>query len=323
MSKINVGEEKSRSHEPLLAMSSATLGIAYVSAFLVLANANAVFSGSLLQSLHPFTFLFWSFFATSIFFGAFLVAKNGLGALALNRASMVPLLTLNATSAFSWIGYFYALRFIEPAIVSAIMGGLGPLSTILLERAVRRRRLPSRIYVAATGILFGTGILAWASLTGLSGLKEISISASVIGLTASAIGGASQALNTIATKQLGERGWTATQIMTHRFYLLLVVAAFLALTGPGLSLGSTSQAGFLAIATVLGVIAPLWPLQRGILLSEPFTVAALLSLAPILTYLFQVFDDRIHWSIASATGCAVVAIFMIYGTRMIHKGDLV
>jgi drug/metabolite transporter (DMT)-like permease len=220
----------------------------------------------------------------------------------------------------NWIGFYYALRFIEPAIVSAIMGGLGPMSTIVLERVVRGRRLPSRIWVAASGVLVGAGLLAWASLSGRSGLAEIGMSASVIGLTAATVGGFSQALNTIATKQLANRGWSANQIMTHRFYLLIVVAGVLASTGPGLALHGTSQAALLAIATVLGVIAPLWPLQRGIILSEPFTVAALLSLAPILTYLFQGFDDRLHWSVASAAGCAVVAVSTIYGTRLVHRG---
>lgn len=322
MSKLDAGLESSPHQGHSLTMDPARLGVVYIAAFLFMANANAVFSGNLLQSLHPFTFLFWSFFVTSTFFIIRLVATKGLGALAIRPGSGWPLLVLNATSALNWIGYFCALRFIEPAIVSAIMGGLGPVSTIVLERLVRQRRLPTSTYAAAAGILVGAGLLAWASLSGLSGLRAVSISDSLIGLAAATIGGASQALNTIATRQLGDRGWTATHIMAHRFYLLILVAAVLALTGPGLSIDTSLQAGYVAIATVLGVIAPLWLLQRGILVSEPFTVAALLSLAPVLTYLFQGFDDRIGWSIASAGGCAVVAIFTVYSTRLKHGGPL-
>ncbi|MFI1160763.1 EamA family transporter [Streptomyces sioyaensis] len=315
----NAGVETSGAPE---ARGSSRAGIAYVSAFLVLANANAVFSGNLLQSMHPFTFLFWSFFVSAVFFGIVLVARNGFASLKIERASVVPLLILNGTTAFNWIGYFYALHFIEPAIVSAMMGGLGPLVTIALERFLRKRRFPKRVYVPAAGVLLGAGMLAWASLTGKSGLAEISVTASVIGLIASTVGGVSQALNTVATKQLGERAWSATRIMTHRFYLLLVIAAGLSLSGPGLAVGGASQAGLLAVATVLGVIAPLWPLQRGIILSEPFTVAALLALAPILTYVFQGFDARMHWSVLSAVGCAVVAVFTVYGTRITQKGKI-
>lgn len=312
----------SRTGTPPPGPGTSTLGITYISVFLFLANANAVFAGNLLQSMHPFTFLFWSFFASTVFFAVLLAARNGLRALRIDRGSAVPLLILNTTSAFNWIGYFYALHFIEPAIVSAIMGGLGPLCTIALDRLLRKRRLPQRIFAPAIGVLFGAGLLAWASLTGQSGLADTSVAASLIGLSAASVAGVSQALNTVATKQLAERAWSATRIMTHRFYLLLLVAVGLAVTGPGLSVGGASQAGLLAVATLLGVIAPLWPLQRGIILSEPFTVAALLALAPVLTYLFQGFDDRMDWSVASATGCAVVTVFTVFGTRMIHKEKL-
>jgi drug/metabolite transporter (DMT)-like permease len=291
-----------------------------VATFLVLANANAVFSGRLLQTLHPFTFLFWSFLVSALFFGVVLVARHGLRALAIPRDSITPLLTLNATSACTWIGYFFALRYIEPAIVSAMMGGLGPLTTIGLDRLVRGRRLPSRIYVPATGVFVGAALLAWASLTGRSGLTELGIAASAIGLTAASIGGIFQALNTVATKQLGDRGWSSTQIMTHRFYLLVLVAAVAALSGPGLRVDGAAAVGMMLIAAVLGTIAPLWPLQRGIILSEPFTVAAMLSLAPILTYLFQGFDDRLHWSTVSAVGCVLIVVFTIHGTRVAHQG---
>lgn len=298
---------------------SGSSGILYVAAFLVLANANAVFSGNLLQQLHPFTFLFWSFAISSGFFLTRLLLSAGTRGLAIGVSASGSLLVLNFTSALNWIGYFYALRYIEPAIVSAIMGGLGPVSTILLERVVRRRQLPVYTYVVAMGILSGTALLAWASLVGLAGVHPINVNDTLIGLAAAATGGASQALNTIATKQLGERSWTATRIMAHRFYLLIIVAAVLAYSGPGFVIASSMQVGGLVIATLIGVIIPLWLLQRGILLSEPFTVAALLAWAPLLTYIFQVFDVRIQWSVTSALGCAMIVLATVLGTWIKFK----
>ena len=43
-------------------------GVLYVTGFLAMATGNAVYTGNLLQDLHPFTFLFWSFLATAITF---------------------------------------------------------------------------------------------------------------------------------------------------------------------------------------------------------------------------------------------------------------
>jgi drug/metabolite transporter (DMT)-like permease len=318
MSEADSAGERHAPGDSRVGQRPAELGIAFVMIFLVLSNTNAVFASNLLQSINPLIFLFWSFLAASITFSILLAVRHGFSALVIRRNWAIPLLMVNSTTALTWFGYYYALRFIAPAVVTAIMGGLGPLSTIAFQRVMHWRSVPSRMYVAATGILLGTGVLAWASVSGQSGIRQISLYASLVGLVAAAIGGIFQALNTMATKRLGELGLTASQIMTHRFYLLIAVAATLSLAGPGLSPGSPSRVGYLAIATVLGVIAPLWPLQRGILLSEPATVAVLLACSPVITYLFQGFDSRLHWSGFSAAGCAIMVLFTVYGTRLMY-----
>jgi drug/metabolite transporter (DMT)-like permease len=244
---------------------------------------------------------------------------GGRRSLAVDPGSAGPLALLNLTTAANWIGYFIALRYVEPAIVSALFGGLGPVSTIAFERLVRHHRLPGRSYLAAAGILSGALLLVWVALAGRSGMAGTGAGATALGLAAATAGGASQALNTIATKRLGDRGWSATRVMTHRFHLLVAVVLVLALTGPGLAVASGGQAGGMALATVLGVVAPLWLLQRGIIASEPFTVAALLALAPVLTYLFQGFDARLQWTVTSAVGCVVVTAFTVYSTRIRHQ----
>ncbi|TVP49264.1 MAG: DMT family transporter [Halomonas sp.] len=300
----------------------ARFGILFIMLFLLLANANAVFSGNLLQVFHPFTFLFWSFFITSIFFHTCLFYRSFLRELVLSRNDMVPLLIVNITSAFNWIGFFFALKYLEPAVVTAIMGGLGPLSTLMLERIVRKHRLPAYAYVVALGVLIGTLMLVLSSILGLAGVRAQSHSITIIGLFAASAAGASQALNTIATKQLGELKWNSTRIMAQRFYLLLLIAAVLAWTGPSFSVSSAGNAGSLLLATVFGVIVPLWILQKGIILSEPFTVAGMLSLAPILTYAFQVFDARIHFSTISGLGCVVIVTATGFNIYMKYRKDL-
>lgn len=291
-------------------------GVGCVLGFVLLANANAVYSGRLLQSLHPFTFLFWAFASTVIFYAAIQLLLNGRSTFFFTRASLGPLVALNLTSAFNWIGYFLALRYLEPAIVAAIMCGFGPISVVVLERMVRGNSLSAYAYVAAAGTIVGAGFLGWASLVGLAGVRSGSTVDVIIGLCAALAGGVSQALTTIVIKELGSRGWTASKIMVHRFYLLIFLASILAGFGPGITLSSVTQVTMLAIAVVLGVITPLFLLQRGILLSDPFTTSILLALGPTLAFVFQLLDDRIRLSITSATGCFIVVSFVIYGMWM-------
>jgi hypothetical protein len=76
----------------VLVSATPSSGTAYVVAFILMANANAVFSGRLLQSLHPFTFLFWGFFATTVVFMTRLIFTTGTAALTIKRADAGALL---------------------------------------------------------------------------------------------------------------------------------------------------------------------------------------------------------------------------------------
>ncbi len=289
-------------------------GIACVVAFLLLANANAVLSGNLLQHIHPFLLLFWCFLITSIFFQIRLVLFSDQKTKVMKPGSFGLTIVLNAVTAFNWIGYFLALRYVEPAIVSALMGGFGPLSTIFWDHMIRKQKQSLSIYLVAMGILSGASILVVALLMGLSGTQQLELKYTVIGLVAGIIGGVSQALTIVVSKKMGDNGWTATQIMAYRFHLLVFIAAILAYySGPGIVITSRTELLGIALVTVLGVVLPLWLLQRGILLSEPFIVAALLAWAPLLTYFFQVFDSRIEMSSISFLGCMVVVFFSLLG----------
>lgn len=288
-------------------------GVVHVLGFVLLANANAVFSGRLLQSLHPFVFLFWAFVGTVIFYAITQFLLYGRSTFSMTRDSILPLIALNTTSAFNWIGYFFALRYLEPAIVAAIMCGFGPVSVVVLDRVIRGNSISRHACVAAAGTIVGAGFLVWTSFNGLAGIRSNSTIDVIVGLGAALAGGISQALTTIVIKELGGRGWTASRIMVHRFHLLLVVAGILATSGPGMSISSGAQLNMFLIAVVFGVITPLFLLQRGILLSDPFTTSVLLALGPVLTYVFQLLDDRIRLSSTSAIGCIFVVGFVIYG----------
>jgi len=297
-------------------------GIMYVVSFVIMANANAVLSGRLLQSLHPFTFLFWAFSITSITFLLRLKFYESSGFTKVRPTDLWALLVLNVASTLSWIGYFVALRYLEPAVVTATVCGFGPISIILLEKIVRKQDLPSHCYVAAIGAFTGTAILIWASASGLSGIRIEDSKGVLVGLLAALVGGASQSMTVISIKQLGDRGWNAERIMAHRFHLLIITAAILAFTGPGIFQISIVQVKYLSMAAVFGVMIPILLLQRGIIILEPFIVSVLLSIGPVITYILQGFDARISWSIPSAVGCCVVVVFTIYGTILSRRNRI-
>ncbi len=289
---------------------SRRLGTILVLVFLIMANANAVFSGWLLQSLPPFTLLFWGFLITTLFFFARLSLTQGVAAIKIPRASLAGLITLNLASGISWIGYYFALKFIEPAIVSALMGCIGPLF-IVMTSFLSLRQLPANKVVTSLGIIVGTGILAWASISDHSAVQNVSIHHVLLGLAAALTGGFGQVMTTLSTKGLAKQNWNASQIMAHRFYLLTLVAAAVALNGPGLLVAEPGNMLAIGVVSVFGILLPLWLLQKGIIISSPFTVSVLLSLGPLVTLLFQGFDSRLLWSNMSVLGCGIIVLSTI------------
>ncbi|ERS84669.1 hypothetical protein Q672_19285 [Marinobacter sp. EVN1] len=301
-------------------MSHSQAGALFVLAFLLMANANAVLSGWLLQTLHPFTLLFWSFLATSVFFLLRLRITQSSKATRISRDSIRPLLLLNIASSLSWIGYFYALRYIEPAIVSALMGGIGPLF-VVLSGLVLLRAMSLRQVITSTGIIIGAIVLAWASVSEQSAVQNVSQTHIVVGLAAALIGGFGQVLTTLSTKRLADQNWDASQLMAHRFYLLIAVSGFAAFNGPGLTVQTIPDLFGLLLVGIFGVLVPLWLLQKGIIHSSSFTVSVLLALGPLMTLCFQGFDSRLTTSLWSAIGCVIIVVstvnnFLVGGVKL-------
>ncbi|MDE1244037.1 DMT family transporter [Vibrio aestuarianus] len=288
-------------------MTHSQVGALFVLAFLLMANANAVLSGWLLQTLHPFTLLFWSFLATSVFFLLRLRFTQSSKDTRISRDSLMPLLLLNIASSLSWIGYYYALRYIEPAIVSALMGGIGPLF-VVLSGLVLFRVISLRQVITSTGIIIGATVLAWASVSEQSAVQNVSQTHIVVGLVAALIGGFGQVLTTLSTKRLANKNWDASRLMAHRFYLLIAVSGFAAFNGPGLMVETIPDLFGLLVVGIFGVLVPLWLLQKGIIHSSPFTVSVLLALGPLMTLCFQGFDSRLSLSLWSVIGCVIIMV---------------
>lgn len=285
-------------------MSDTLLGVLCVLLFLIISNVNAVLSGWLLQQVHPFTLLFWSFLVVIIFFQVRLRVTMGKSSLRVPTFSTRNLLSLNVASSVSWIGYYYALRYIEPAIVSALMGCVGPMF-IVIKNFLSTKVWEKKSFFVATGMLLGTILLVWSSFSS-SGLEKISLISIAIGLLSAFIGGLGQVMTTLSTKGLAAQGWNASQIMAHRFYLLVLIVGMLAWHNDVLLVNNTNNVLPITLISIVGVLIPLWVLQKGIILSSPLTVSVLLSFSPLITLFFQKFDARLAWSSMTFVGCVVI-----------------
>jgi drug/metabolite transporter (DMT)-like permease len=237
-----------------------------------------------------------SFFITSITFNVISLfsKKNKNSIRRFNSKDRVNFISLNVWTAIIFICFFFTLKYVEPAIEI----GVSPLLALFIGKWLYPQHTASRIeFLIGIGILIGSILLFWASLTGHSGIEMISIDLTVKGLIASTISGIGAVLAAIYSKRLSDSGWSSTQILAHRFYAILPITAILALTQDSLYLTVLENGKWILFITIAGVILPLYMLQIGIRFCNPFFVMITTTLVPVFTFIFQLFDPALSGQI--------------------------
>lgn len=221
---------------------------------------------------------------------------------------------LNLSSFASWWGYFYSLKYIEPAVAGAFIGGLIILFAWPINYFIRGQGTSNwadRFTIVAIFIL--GCVLMYFSLTGLSAIgkspQPIFILKGFFGATVCGLG---FAYTTIYFKNLTDLGVSSGFILSNRFYLIIVVSG-----GLSLSSGELVQLHFYEWLVLLGIslisiVLAQYAFVAGIRRCEPILVEAIHASLPVFTLVFQLFDPRLSVSRLSwlvVIGMTIVAVF--------------
>ncbi|WP_420969766.1 EamA family transporter [Bradyrhizobium sp. B120] len=265
------------------------LGVVFVALYVVVSAAGEVYAASYFQQADVFVALLLSFAAVCLTFNL-LVGRDGRNVRA-TKSSLLIFASLNLVTAISWIGLFIGLKYAEPAIVIAFMVALGPAATVWLNALIRRQGVPPGSDVAVSVLIAAMGsYMVWISASGNAGVEWGARSS--FGLFLAIVAGLSLALTNILIKLLFDRGFSGRQVLAHRFYGIILL--LLGLVDHFSIVPEISQHWFaIAMIGLSTIIVPLLLIQEGIRRIEPVTVNMILSMAPIITFLFQFFDSRI------------------------------
>ncbi|MEV9639557.1 EamA family transporter [Mammaliicoccus sciuri] len=198
------------------------IGLAALILSAILTALSQVYYGNRVQSVHPFLFTGISFFITTCYFQWF-ARKQRLPYYW--RKAISPLVKLNLSSALTFMGFYYALKYIEPAIVSSLEMGIGPLFVILIA-LFQRKAVVLEKWGIAVGTLLTTFLLIYAVFTGQSATAiqwDVNV---LLGIFASVACGLGAVLCTIYSKQLSNEGWTSSMILSKRFYGIILLSFF-------------------------------------------------------------------------------------------------
>ncbi len=283
-------------------------GILLTLAFVLIGSAQEVYLGRLFQEEDPIIVMTVTFIITAIFF-ALVQSLRTEKIIQKTTENLRTVIGLNITTVISWIGFFLALKHIEPAVVSMITFAVSPILAVVFWRVLRPDQgiLPLERY-AAVGILAGLCILTVGTSLGRSAVGILPDGAGTRGLLWALSSAVGVVGNTVYAKRLSEKGFSSTSVMAIRFPLLIGVGLFL---WPGSQLIHLPFALFLVkmiFLATLTLIIPLFLFQLGIERCEPITITLVLSSMPVLTYGLQLFDSRLKPSAVTLVGIIVALV---------------
>ena len=289
---------------------SMVIGASFLLLSALLMSVSQVYYANQVQGVHPFLFTGVSFFITAFLFNVIAFKQRKQSPISV-QSSIGDLVKLNGSSILAFMGFYYALKFIEPAIVSSLEMGVGPFFAIVITAMIARKKIQATRaqWIITFGTFTASVLLMLTALFGLSGVKVTNNADFTLGIIASVLCGLGAVLCTIYSKKLSLSGWTSSSILAHRFYGIIFIS--LIMTYDILPAYLAKNIDWIIIVTIFGVAIPTFLLQKGIQYCEPFFVMMSICFIPVFTFAFQLFDPRISWSTPSLIGILMLFILGI------------
>lgn len=185
---------------------------------------------------------------------------------------------INISSALTFVCFLYALKFVDPVIVSSIESGLLVLFMLFLGRNE----------TAITPKVFGYGVaifaLTLASCYFSDGVREMD----VLGVGLAVLTSLGVAFIIRHQKALTVLGYPSHVVMKHRFYLITLVAAASVWFDTGqfpISVMAQKVSIELVVVAFLGSTLCLYLIQQGVARCSLSMSSALMAAMPVVTFI--------------------------------------
>lgn len=285
-------------------------GVFYILLFCILSAFLDVYVGNISQNIDPILLLFCNFLILTTFF-AITHKRTEIPLIKETINSWKPILMLNIAAAASWIGLFYSLKYLEPAVVGIVSAAVGPVITIVLNPFFDSGNRITKIEkTIATCIVIVISVLLYFTYGGISGIGEVSSFNFIFGSICVIMCGIGMAATTLVTKKLMNERWHPSRILVSRSYIMLLISLFIILTKINQLQFSFSLIPAVLLIAFIGNIIPLYIYQLGVQRVEPFKISIMLLFLPIFTFILQLFDQRLEFSFPTLV-CIIITIGFI------------
>lgn len=230
---------------------------------------------------------------------------------------------VNITTFGCWYLTIYPLKFLEPAIVAAVILSTLPIATffcnIILVKDHRQINFRELIIV----VLLFLGIFLFFQIIRhqKTGLVDTNTTQQIIAFIGCIGSGIFLSINNIFSKKLSINGLSPIDILSIRFWLMIVITFFASkdLLGHVAHLATISQIIMLAVSLI---ILPQIIFQISLKELEPLTISIISPLKPILVFIFEIFDAQLSLTIWTISCIIFTTIVSITGTLLKFKSNL-
>jgi len=280
-----------------------------------------VYFGSAFQHFDFFAIILLAFTLSTAIFGVVTLIRAP-GNFRKLRGQGFAVLAANVTTAIAWTSFFFALTYLDPAIVSTIHSAMGPLTVVVLGAAGIALAKPKAIgrieYAGYAGMAASVAALWWVVIAGYSGLPTTNLAASVTGLALLTVSGGSITISLLYCKRLQDRGVGAATVTTVRYGALILLAGALTLWHGGFGgIDTPRQLGTLSLAATALIVLPLYAFQVGIGRTTPLTAQVIRALGPVFVFALEQLDGRMRYSMPTLV-CILVYSASVIASNVAH-----
>jgi drug/metabolite transporter (DMT)-like permease len=215
----------------------------------------------------------------------------------------------NVWTAVSFIGLFFALKHLPPAMFASLEIGVALLAAVAITAVQQMAWPPLLRMIACAGILLGCALLAWTEI--VFTMTAPSSTAVWIAIGAAMITGLTSALTVTTCRRLALLGWSPRAVLAHRFYLtILAAAAWMALEMPAISAPPMGDLVSIAAVGAVAVLLPLLLFQLALRRVDELTVMICGSAQPMISFVIALPSPAYGWDPVAFVGVVVVTLFV-------------
>ncbi len=296
-----------------LTLKTDTSGLIFIIIYVLICSIREIYFSKFLRSI-PLAFLLFSTFGISTLLFLSLQLSNLPKLIGNLKLHWRDFLIINLTTAFMWAAFLTALKWIQPAAAASLNAAMGPVISVLLASNMLNRQETYRSdRVAAFGVIFFACYLVWALIRENNLNSEGEYLLIIMGILCAIASGTITAVNNLYAKRLSNAGVSSKEIMAMRFIFLIAVSgtfSFFDSTRLDLTVPLFFQILTISFA---GMIIPIYFLQLGIARAPINSVALLMAIGPIITFILQKKLRGIPVSYNALAGISGITIAVIFG----------